>query len=188
MSTTQNPELLYGSASSFGTLGITTLLKIELREAKTYVELRYWPTANMTEALEKIEEKIQDPETDSVDEILFAANKGVIRTGRLRDEPRSRVQRFSRKCNFGAISFHYCLFTAPKMYLLACVLLPDSFLSPDICSCPLPFGIISTPVQPFVLNILLPRIIFWQIVCSEITFCDLLFAPEFCVLARKKCC
>ena len=102
---------------SFGTLGIITLLKIELREAKTYFELHYWPTANMTEALEKIEEKIQDPETDSVDEILFAANKGVLRTGRLRDEPRSRVQRFSRKCNFGAISFHYCLFTAPKMYL-----------------------------------------------------------------------
>ncbi len=95
-STTMNADLLYGAAASFGTLGIATLLKIELREAKSHVELTYWPISSMREALTKIEGLTSDPETDYVDGILYAASSGVICSGRLTDETGSQVQRFSR--------------------------------------------------------------------------------------------
>ena len=95
-STIQNSELLYGAAASFGTLGITTLLKIMLREAKSYVELTYWPISSMTKALKKIESLTTEPGIDYVDGILYAADRGMICSGRLTDEPGSKVQRFSR--------------------------------------------------------------------------------------------
>ena len=95
-STTKNPELLYGAAASFGTLGITTLLRITLREAKSHVELTYWPISSMTQALAKIEKLTSDPKTDYVDGILYAADRGVICSGSLRDASDSTVQRFSR--------------------------------------------------------------------------------------------
>jgi len=94
-STVQNSELLYGAACSFGTLGITTLLKIELIPAKAYVELTYWPIGSMDTAMEKIKEVTEDPSVDYVDGVLFARDWGVVCSGRLTDEPAARVQRFS---------------------------------------------------------------------------------------------
>ena len=95
-STTQNSELLYGAACSFGTLGITTLLKIELIPAKTHVELTYYPIANMDSAIDRINQQTEDPSVQYVDGVLFAANRGVVCSGQLTDEPAARVQRFSR--------------------------------------------------------------------------------------------
>src|SRR2546421_8059856 len=36
-SETENPDLFHGAASSFGTMGVTTLLEIQLTDAKKYV-------------------------------------------------------------------------------------------------------------------------------------------------------
>jgi len=94
-SPSDNSELLYGAACSFGTIGVTTLLKIELREAKPYVELTYWPISSMDEAMQRIKEVTNDSTIDYVDGILFALNRGVVCSGRLIDEPSARVQRFN---------------------------------------------------------------------------------------------
>ena len=91
----QNSDLLYGAACSFGTLGITTLLKIELIPARTYVQLTYWPIASMQAAIGKIKELTEDPSIDYVDGVLFALDWGVVCAGRLTDEPGARVQCFS---------------------------------------------------------------------------------------------
>src|SRR5439155_18972857 len=69
-STTQKPDLLHGAASSFGTLGVTTLLELQLIEAKTYVELTYHPVSSVPEAIQKIEEATKDTSNDYLDGIL----------------------------------------------------------------------------------------------------------------------
>lgn len=61
---TERPDLFYGAASSFGTLGVTTLLEIQLIDAKSYVELSYHPVSSMSEAVDKMKEATNDTSTD----------------------------------------------------------------------------------------------------------------------------
>src|ERR1700694_4177840 len=94
----ENPDLFLGAASSFGTLGVTTLLKVQLMEAKKYVELTYHPVSGMSEAIQKIEETTKDSSNDYLDGILFARDSGVVCTGHLTDfvKENIKIQRFSR--------------------------------------------------------------------------------------------
>lgn len=91
-------DLFHGAASSFGTLGVTTLLELQLINAKSHVELTYHPVFSFSEARRKIETAIDDPTNDYVDGILFTRDHGVICTGRLTDLPKDglRTQQFSR--------------------------------------------------------------------------------------------
>jgi delta24-sterol reductase len=97
-SDTKDPELFSGAASSFGTLGIATLLELRLVEARTYVELVYFPVTSVSHAVEKIKEASYDLSNDYIDGILFARNHGVIMTGRLTDLHKDgpRIQQFSQ--------------------------------------------------------------------------------------------
>ena len=92
----ENIELFYAAAASFGTLGITTLLKIDLTEAKKYVELVYHPVSSMTEAVQRFDDLTEDPFTEYIDGIMFAPNKGVICSGRMTNAAKPRVQRYTR--------------------------------------------------------------------------------------------
>jgi len=49
-SDTEKSDLFNGAAGSFGTFGITTLLELQLIEAKKYVELTYYPVTSVSEA------------------------------------------------------------------------------------------------------------------------------------------
>lgn len=95
-SSVDKPDLFYGAAASFGTLGVTTLMELQLIEAKKYVELTYHPVSGISEAVEKINEATTDESVDYLDGILFARDRGVICTGRLTHEPRGKIQRFTR--------------------------------------------------------------------------------------------
>ncbi|OJD16816.1 hypothetical protein AJ78_03059 [Emergomyces pasteurianus Ep9510] len=97
----ENADLFHGVAGTMGTLGITTLLELRLIEAKTFVEVSYWPVSSVHEAVEKVRVEAARPpgEVDYVDGILFAADKGVVISGRLSDTitaPDGRIQRFTR--------------------------------------------------------------------------------------------
>ena len=85
-SSTERPDLFFGAASSFGTLGVTTLLEIQLIEAKTYVELTYFPVTSILEAQERIDEAARHPPIDYIDGIMYAQNRGVICTGSLTND------------------------------------------------------------------------------------------------------
>jgi Delta24-sterol reductase len=97
-SNTENTDLFHAAAASFGTFGVTTLLELQLIEAKEFVELTYHPVSSLPDAVRKIEEATTDKSNDYVDGILFGRDCGVICTGRLTDVVGDgvKVQRFSR--------------------------------------------------------------------------------------------
>jgi hypothetical protein len=81
----ETEDLLYGCAGGCGTLGIVTLLEIQLIPAKTYVELTYWPVSSSAEAITKLQDFEKDKSIDYIDGILFSPTSGVIMTGKLSD-------------------------------------------------------------------------------------------------------
>jgi Delta24-sterol reductase len=93
----EKADLFHGAAGAVGSLGVTTLVELNLISAKNYVETTYHPVSNMSEAIEKIEHVTSDSELDYVDGILFSKNEGAIITGHLTDNPKQSipVQRFS---------------------------------------------------------------------------------------------
>lgn len=95
-SQSNNPDLFYGAAASFGTLGITTLLEIDLIEAATYVELTYHIVDSMSAALQILQDLTQDPTTDYLDSIMFSIHSGVVCAGRLSNVTKNHVRRFTR--------------------------------------------------------------------------------------------
>ncbi|KAN0106241.1 FAD-binding domain containing protein [Hyaloscypha variabilis] len=94
----ENSDLFYGAASSFGTLGVTTLLELQLVEASTYVALTYHPMSSILEAQAEIEKATSDASVDYLDGIMFAQDRGVICVGRLTSDVRSgvKIQGFSK--------------------------------------------------------------------------------------------
>ncbi|EGX87882.1 FAD binding domain protein [Cordyceps militaris CM01] len=98
-SKTDNPQLFWGAASAFGTLGVVTLLEVELREAKTYVELTYALTTNSRDTLKAMEAAAARDETDYIDGIVFSKDATVVCVGKLTDDlpAGATPQRFSRR-------------------------------------------------------------------------------------------
>jgi delta24-sterol reductase len=100
----KNEELLEALRGSFGTLGVLTLVKLRLIDARKYVEVTYHPTSNIKQAVQMVNEEAQNQEHDYIDGILFSRTSGVIVTGRLTDSPSlstdsssaSKIVRFSR--------------------------------------------------------------------------------------------
>jgi delta24-sterol reductase len=84
-SDTENSDLFYGAASSFGTLGVTTLLEIQLIGAKSFVEMTYILVSSISEAREMMEEATQDQTVDYLDGVMFSKDRGIICAGRLTD-------------------------------------------------------------------------------------------------------
>ncbi|KAK8084985.1 delta24-sterol reductase [Apiospora hydei] len=83
----QYADLFKGAAGSVGTLGVTTLLELQLIEAKRYVRTTYRRTTSVAEAIRVVKEECAKPENDYVDGILFSKTHGVIVSGTLTDEP-----------------------------------------------------------------------------------------------------
>lgn len=98
-SKTERADLFHGAAGACGSLGITTLVELQLIEAKKYVETTYHPVASMSAAVEKIQQftKAED-NYDYVDGILYSKDQGAVITGRLTNERQNNttVRTFSR--------------------------------------------------------------------------------------------
>lgn len=93
----KNQDLLYGASGAVGSLGITTLLDLQLISAKKYVRATYHPVRSVSKAIEKVREETLNPALDYVDGILFSKEHGVVITGSLTDDipVTAEVQRFS---------------------------------------------------------------------------------------------
>ena len=97
-SRTDKSDLFWGAAASFGTLGVITLLEVQLIEAKSYVELTYHATSSMAQAMQKFEQATEDQSTDYLDGIVLAKDQIVICSGRLTNDTdgAASTQRFTR--------------------------------------------------------------------------------------------
>ncbi|KAG9235537.1 hypothetical protein BJ875DRAFT_269694 [Amylocarpus encephaloides] len=97
LSPTEKEDLFNGAAGAVGTFGVTTLVELQLQDAKKYVEATYHPVSSMAEAIEKLREATSDADLDYVDGIMYSKASGAIITGRLTDEVQAdhNVQCFS---------------------------------------------------------------------------------------------
>ncbi|KOC12057.1 putative 24-dehydrocholesterol reductase [Aspergillus flavus AF70] len=95
----ENSDLFFGAACSFGTLGITTLLELQLIElpASPVVELTYFPISGIDETIRKIEELTPNPTYQYLDGIMFTKTKGCICAGLITSlVEEDQVQTFNR--------------------------------------------------------------------------------------------
>jgi len=90
-------DLFFESAGSCGSLGVITLLEVELIDAKPYVELEYRAVGSVKEAVEVLQKAEKDPNVDYIDGILYSKTSGVIMIGKLQAEPlQGHVQSFDK--------------------------------------------------------------------------------------------
>jgi FAD/FMN-containing dehydrogenase len=94
----EHQDLFQGAAGAAGTLGITTLLELQLNEAKPYVEATYHPVNSTDEALQKVRDLTVQEDLDFVDGIMYSNDRGAVVSGRLVTEKpaEAKVQYFSR--------------------------------------------------------------------------------------------
>jgi delta24-sterol reductase len=101
-SATENADLFEGLRGSFGTLGVLTMIELQLIPLRTMVEVTYHPTYSFEESINVMQRQTAEQKNDYVDGILFSRTSGVIVVGRLTDantSPTLPVRRFSKPWN-----------------------------------------------------------------------------------------
>lgn len=88
-------DLFYGMAGSYGTLGVTTAVEVQLISARRYVNVTHHPVNSFEEAVE-VSEKYTRKDVDFIECLMFSETKGSVVTGKLSDEALGRPKRFSR--------------------------------------------------------------------------------------------
>jgi delta24-sterol reductase len=90
-------DLFWAAASAFGTLGVVTLLEVQLRDAKPYVQLTY-SLHDVSGVTPKMQQDSADQSVGYVDGIIFSRDSAVACVGKLADAPTpgAHVQRFLR--------------------------------------------------------------------------------------------
>ncbi|KAF4988944.1 hypothetical protein FDECE_14858, partial [Fusarium decemcellulare] len=93
----ERADLFRGAAGAVGSLGVTTLLELQLQEAKKFVRTTYHRTSSVAEAVARIRAETDNPANDYVDGILFSKDHGVVVTGTLTDDKPAdtKIQTFS---------------------------------------------------------------------------------------------
>ncbi|KAL6703713.1 hypothetical protein ACN47E_009407 [Coniothyrium glycines] len=85
-SANQHRDLFFTAAGSCGSLGVITLLEMELIDAAPFVELEYIPVAGTGDAVKQLRHYAMQADVDYMDGILYSIDKGVVMVGRLTDQ------------------------------------------------------------------------------------------------------
>lgn len=78
----EHADLFHGAAGAVGSLGVVTLVELQLEEAKSHVETTYHPVTSIKQAVEMIQKLSTDTSIDYLDGIIFSKSQGAIITGR----------------------------------------------------------------------------------------------------------
>ena len=94
----QNADLFRGAAGAVGTLGVTTMVELQLIEARKFVKTTYHPTSSTSAAIKKVQEETNNAKNHYVDGILFSSSHGAVVTGEMTDEipTETKPQTFSK--------------------------------------------------------------------------------------------
>lgn len=97
----ENADLFHGAAGAVGSLGITTMVKLQLVQAKKFVKTTYHPIAGgggVNEAIKMMEELRKDESVEYMDGIMYDKDHGMVITGTPTDEAPAdhALQRFTR--------------------------------------------------------------------------------------------
>ncbi|OKL63837.1 hypothetical protein UA08_00771 [Talaromyces atroroseus] len=94
----ERPELFKAAGGALGTLGITTLLELQLLPAKKFVKTTYYRSNNVHDTIKVIRQETENTSNDYVDGIIFSKSHGVVITGQLTDETPGSIkpQTFSK--------------------------------------------------------------------------------------------
>tara|TARA_R110002003_G_scaffold2382_2_gene24236 strand:+ start:14907 stop:16046 length:1140 start_codon:yes stop_codon:yes gene_type:complete len=93
----EHRDLFFTAAGSCGSLGVITLVEMELIEAKPYVELQYIAVNSTQEAVQQLRHYQHETNVDYMDGIMYSLTRGVIMIGRLTNEViPGRTYRFDR--------------------------------------------------------------------------------------------
>lgn len=95
-SPTKNEDLFYGTACSYGSLGIITLVKLRLIPAKDFIHLTYHATKSFEETVSLTEKKVGE-DVQFIDAILFEKNRGTVMVGNFTDKSNLPVSTFSKR-------------------------------------------------------------------------------------------
>jgi Delta24-sterol reductase len=95
-SPTQHQDLFYGTACSYGSLGIITLVKLRLIPAKDFVRLTYRAVKSLGDMV-GLTEREAGGAADFIDGILFAKNRGVIMSGNFSDKTNAPIATFRNR-------------------------------------------------------------------------------------------
>lgn len=91
----RNADLFYGAATSYGSLGIMTLVKLRLVSAKGFVQLTYHTVKSFEEAVSLVKQKSSGT-VDFIDGIVFSKKNGVIMTGNFADKNNLPISTFHK--------------------------------------------------------------------------------------------
>lgn len=91
----EHPDLFWGTACSYGTLGVITLAKVKLVPATKYVQLTYTRVRSLQESIERVRAVSHERRADFIDGVLFANDRGAIITGMRTDEREGSIARFT---------------------------------------------------------------------------------------------
>jgi delta24-sterol reductase len=76
----KNPDLYWGTACSYGSLGVITKITMQLVPAKQFVKLTFQRTTSFADAVKQVG-KARNGKNDFIDAILYTKTSGVIMTG-----------------------------------------------------------------------------------------------------------
>ncbi|QQG38212.1 MAG: FAD-binding oxidoreductase [Candidatus Kaiserbacteria bacterium] len=91
----ERADLFWGTAGSYGSLGVMTMIKMRLVPATKYVCLRYQRYHSVESALEAVRQ-LSRSSVDFIDGIIFSEDRTVVMSGVRTDTPAARTARFSR--------------------------------------------------------------------------------------------
>lgn len=95
VSPTEHADLFYGSAGSYGSLGLITAAEIMLIPAKQYVNVTHYQISSFEEGVQLMASYAKD-QCDFIEWVMFSKNRGTLVIGTMSDDVKGNVRRFSR--------------------------------------------------------------------------------------------
>ncbi len=91
----ENADLFYGTAGSYGSLGLITAVELQLIPAKKYVTITHIPVSSLQESLD-VSRKYTKQGFDFIECIMFRKDMGAVVVGTFTDGVIGKKKRFSR--------------------------------------------------------------------------------------------